>query len=187
MKRSLIILSILALFLTGFTTLAFAQSEGEADQVADSGQRSKKILGNINLTIPDDWKENKEEQNSSRVIVLNDQKSENKIEIYHREMLQETHASLLFAQFNTYLEENNVTSESGGEKTIELSDGNTRTGEYYIHKYTSNDITISVHSFMFVSGLHAYIAVGYFIKAEQDAGVEAFEKMLSNMIAESEN
>ena len=181
MKRSLIILSILAMFMMGFSTVTFAQPKDTAKS-GSSSEHSMILEGGINLPFPDGWE--RSESSGKAIVSL----KEDKIEVYHRKMVLENSATTLFEQFTKYLDENGLVTESENDmKTYSLSDGNTREGRYYIHKYTSNDITISVHSYCFTSGLHAYIVVGYFIKAEQETGVDAFDKMLGEMTLDSDN
>ena len=191
MKRSLIILSILAMFLTGFSTLAFAEPDEDSAQAANSGERSMKLEGDLRLVFPEGWEKSTEENKGVNAsVVLKDTKSEDKIEVYHRNMLLESSASMLFEQFRTHLEQNGLILDEtplDGSRTITLSDGNSRIGEYHVFKFSTKDITIEVVTYGFSVGLHAYIAVGYFIKAEHDPGIDAFEKMLTEMTLDNDN
>ena len=189
MKRILIILSILAMFMMGFATTAFAQPADSA-RMDTSGEHSMMIEGNINLSFPEGWGKAPDDKKGRASAVLEDPKTGNRIEVYHRKMVLETNSTLLFEQFKAHLEEADLVEEpsnDAGSRTITLADGTTRNGEYYVYRYNSSDITVSVNIFMFSVGLHAYIVVGYFIKAEQEPGLDAFEKMLNEMTVENDH
>lgn len=168
MKRFLAILGFVAMAFVGVSTTAVAESVTISPLVID---------------VPESWTQNTKDVNTHRVAVFVDPNTENRIEVYSRNATRSAHANVLFDAFHDHLLNNEMTSvEKPADYTVECLDGSILKGKRGEYNYESSDIPVSVVTYSFVTHNDtAFIVVGYFVRANRDEGIQAFDAMLKKI------
>ena len=143
----------------------------------------------VELVQPDNWTVDQSDKTENRIIAYVDPANDNRIEVLARNVVRDTHATQLFEEFDKQLVSSSFRqNRAPSEKSIPLTVSNQeRKGQWaeYEFKSSSTEVPITVVTFAFTAQgkaeTKAIILVGYFATDNKDAGLSAFNAMISKM------
>lgn len=140
----------------------------------------------IELPAPNGWSTIENGISDHRIAVWREPETESRIEILTQRIVRSQHADTFFAALHSQLLENNFSLTAPAKKlSITLSDGSERSGAWTEYEFLTAEVPITVVTFEFALDDAAFIAVGYFARANAPEGIEKLKSILPLMTKSS--
>ena len=140
----------------------------------------------IELPAPAGWSAIENGISDHRIAVWREPETESRIEILTQRIVRTQHAETFFSALHNQLLENNFSLTTPAKTlSITLSDGTERSGNWTEYEFLTAEVPITVVTFEFALDDAAFIAVGYFARANAPEGIEKLKAILPLMTKSS--